>query len=84
MRMRLLDLQRQKKGQEVKVRGTIGGLGRHQAGVSLSMPAIRLKSYLLRVDKQASQPSPCRLLWYKKNSRADSQKVLLANVIIRR
>ncbi len=72
------------RGQEVEVRGTTGGLGRYRAGVLLPRPSVRLESHPLRAGKQTPQQSPCRLLSHRKNSRTDSQKVLLADITTRR
>ena len=44
---------------------------------------MRLKSHLLRADKQIPQHSVCKLFQYRKNARANNQEVLLVNTIKR-
>ena len=53
---------------------------RYHGGTLLSKPFIYLKSHLFRVDKPTSYQSSSRLFWHKKNARANSQEVLLADI----
>ncbi len=41
------------------------------------------KSHLLKANKQALQQSLCRPFWYKEDSKANSQEVLLVNTTTR-
>lgn len=66
--------------QEIEVRGTPWGLEKYRGGVPLSKPSVHPKSYPFRADKQALQQSSRKSLWYRKNSRADSQKIILADI----
>ena len=81
--MRLPELQNDDRDQEVEVRGTVGGLKRHQVDAPLPKPFVRLKSHSLKADKEAPRQPFCGLLWHRENSRADSQKLILANAITR-
>ncbi len=71
------------RSQKFEVRETVEELKRHQVGAPLSRPSVRFESHLMRVDKQASQWPSSRPLWHRKDSQADSQKVLLANTTMR-
>ncbi len=59
-------------------------MGRHRAGAPLPRLSVRSESHPLRANKQAPQQSPCRPFRYKEDSRADSQKVLLADTTTKR